>query len=117
MIDPGAMRFLILASAVALCACSTVQSRRDKEPVFQQTTDKSVAAFQGCFAERTANLNGVQFLPRAKGGSFSNRGGPQAYVFWVVDIDDLGSERHVTLYAVNSGIARHDALPAVMACL
>lgn len=109
------MRPLLVLFAF-LCACSTVESRREQTPVFQQLTAASLSTFQGCFAEKTASQD-VSYLPKAGGGSFSAGAGPQHYVFWVVDVDDLGSQRRVSLYAVNAGTGRQMALPAIQACL
>jgi hypothetical protein len=99
-----------------LAGCSTVDSRRQQAPVFQQSVSTPAKDFEGCFADKTAGQN-VAYLPRARGGSFSAKAGPQNYVFWVVDIDDLGAERRIALYAVNSRLARKSALPAILACI
>jgi len=90
-----------MISALALAGCSTLQSRRDDPPIFQQTTAISVQDFQGCFAEKTAKQD-VQYLPRRNGGTFSSGAGTQRYILWVVDVDDLGAERRVTVHAVDS---------------
>lgn len=106
----------IILAAALLAGCSTVSSRRDNPPIFDQTTRVSLAAFQGCFGDRTAAQQ-VNYVPRTNGGSFSAGAGPQRYVFWVVDIDDLGTGRRIRVYAVNGAVARKDAIPSVLACM
>jgi len=106
---------LALLLVFALSACSTVASRRDQAPDFTLSGGASLQQFQGCFAERTAKQQ-VVYLPRASGGSFSSGAGPQRYVAWLVDVDDLGASRRVSIHAVNSMIARQVAVD-VRACL
>jgi hypothetical protein len=106
---------LLAAALAALPACSTVQSRRDQPPVFEQTTSTSLKAFAGCFSDKTAKQD-VQYLPRPNGATFSSGAGPQHFVFWVVDVDDLGDRRIAKVYAVNGPTARNMAIPAVKAC-
>lgn len=112
------MRYcLCVISSLAIAGCSTVQSRRDDPPILQQTTAVSLQDFQGCFAERTAKHN-VQYLPRRNGGTFSMGAGPQRHIFWVVDVDDLGSERRVSVYAPDSIWGQNrEIIPDVQACL
>lgn len=110
------MRAIFLFALVSLTACSTISSRRDEAPSLEQMTAKSLQDFQGCFAEKTANQD-VAYLPRQNGATFSAGAGPQHYVFWVVDVDDLGQQRRVSVYAVNGPTARNQAIPAVTACL
>lgn len=106
----------ILLIGLFVTACSTVESRRSGPPVAVMVAKRSLQDFQGCFAQKTANLQ-VVYLPRANGGSFSAGAGPQRYISWVVDVDDLGPDRRVTVYALNSKVARGSVLPAVEACL
>ena len=69
--------------------------------MFSQTTAASLAGLQGCITRATSNEN-VSFLPTATGGMFKSTAGPQDYVFWLVNIDELGAERRVTVRAVNT---------------
>jgi hypothetical protein len=87
----------------------------DDPPVFDRSTATTVAAFQGCFVPATANEN-VSYLPRANGAQFKSTAGPQNYVFWIVNIDDLGDQRRVTVHAINSGIGNR-ITPKVQGCL
>lgn len=105
----------VCVALLALAGRSTVESRREKAPYLEQMTPKSLADFQGCFAERVARQH-VSYIPKLNGGSFSAHGGPQEYVYWVVDIDDLGAARRIRLYAINGGTARHAAIPAISSC-
>jgi hypothetical protein len=87
-----------------LAGCSTVADRRADPPIFQRTSTVSLQAFQGCFANRMANQD-IQYLPRGNGGTYTagfTASGMPRYVTWLVDVDDLGSERRVTIYAVDS---------------
>lgn len=96
-------RFASVAAALVIAGCSTVQSRMDAEPMFTKTTAASLMDIQGCVTRATANEN-VNYLPTARGGMFKSTAGPQEYVFWLLSIDDLGSERRVSVRAVNRGI-------------
>lgn len=97
------MKAALLPLALLLAGCSTTQSRRDDPPIFQQTTAAPLADIQGCIAETTAKQN-VQFMPRRNGGTFTagHTSAISRYVFWVIDVEDLGTERRVTVYAVDS---------------
>lgn len=113
------MKAIFVISFLGLAACSTVESRREKPPVYEQTSSVPLRTFEGCFASRTAKRD-VQYLPKTDGGSFTSgftASGMPRYVNWVVDIADLGTQRRVSVYAVNSKLARQDAIPAVRACL
>jgi hypothetical protein len=90
-----------LAVALAASACSSVQSRMGDAPIFSQTTAASLTGLQGCITQATGNEN-VSYLPTATGGMFKSTAGPQDYVFWLLNIDDLGAKRRVTVRAVNS---------------
>jgi hypothetical protein len=75
----------------------------EAEPIFTQTTATPLATIQGCITRATANEN-VNYLPTATGGLFKSTAGPQEYVFWLLSIDDLGTERRVSVRAINRGI-------------
>lgn len=92
------MRLFLLLFA-ALSGCSTLQSRLAEAPNYSRMTAKTVSAFQACFVPTTANQN-VNYLPRGNGGTFTATAGPQNYVMWAVTIDDLGTERRVSLHSV-----------------
>jgi hypothetical protein len=109
------MRVIAFAAIAALAGCSTVESRRDQPPVSERLTQVSLQQFQGCFAERTSGQH-VEYLPRTNGGSFSASAGPQNYVSWVVDVDDLGTARRVRVFAVNRRLAEKAAVPPVTQC-
>lgn len=98
------MKRFVLFLATALSACSTIQTRRDDPPIFTGTTQRSLAEFQACFTNAMARDQGLRYLPRGTGGTYSSdvvSGGivPNRYTLWVVDIDDAGSERRVAVYA------------------
>lgn len=109
------MRAMIVLFVI-LTGCSTTQSLQAKAPVFQQTTGASLAQVQGCIAQRTANQN-VQYLPRPAGATFSGGviTGAARYVTWVADLDDLQSDRRVTVYATRANSKL--ILPAITACM
>lgn len=100
----------------ALAACSTVESRETKPPVFEQSSRKSLAELQGCIAQK-ASRQDVQYLPKANGATLSAgvTTGAAKFVTWVVDIDDGATARTVSVYATrpNSKLI----LPSVTACL
>ena len=87
----------------------------DRAPVFNQATAKPLTSIQGCITQATTSEN-VSYLPTEKGGMLKSTAGPQNYVFWIVNIDDLGTERRVTVHAINSGIGNR-IVPKVQACL
>ena len=94
-------QFAAIAAGLATAACSSVQSRMDAAPMFSQMTVTSLASLQGCITQATGNEN-VSYLPTATGGMFKSTAGPQDYVFWLLNIDELGAERRVTVRAVNT---------------
>jgi hypothetical protein len=102
------MKRIPLLLAVAITACSSVQSRMSDAPMFTRTTATSSAQFNECFVRATGNEN-VTYLPRLNGGTFKSSAGPQDYVFWLVTVDDLGNERRITVQAVNQAIGRKAA--------
>ena len=69
-------------------------------PMFSQMTSASLASLQGCITAATGNEN-VSYLPTATGGIFKSTAGPQDYVFWLINIDELGAQRQVMVRAVN----------------
>ena len=73
------------------------------------------AQFNKCFVRATGNEN-VNYLPGLNGGTFKSTAGPQNYVFWLVTVDDQGSERRITVQAVNGAIGRK-AVAKVDGCL
>jgi hypothetical protein len=109
------MKPAVLLALVALSACSTVESRMDAPPLFSFETPLSVAAFNECFVRATAGEN-VNYLPRERGGTFKASAGPQDYVFWLVTIEDLGSDRRASVQAVNSAMGRK-AAAKVQSCI
>lgn len=108
------MRWLFVI--LLLSACSTVETRRAQMPKLEIYTVVGLSKLQGCFANQTSNQN-VQYLPRENGGTFSMGAGPQRYVFWTVDIDDLGTQRRVRGYAINNITFAKQLRPALSACL
>lgn len=99
------MRRCILLAATVLSACSTIQARREDPPIFTGATQRSLVEFQSCFTNVMARDEGLRYLPRGTGGTYSSdvvSGGlaPTRYTVWVVDIDDAGSERRIAVYAV-----------------
>ena len=109
------IRFAAVAAALIVTGCSTVQSRMDAEPMFTKTTATPAATIQGCVTRATANEN-VNYLPTASGGMFKSTAGPQEYVFWLLNIDDLGAERRVSVRAVNRGIGQK-LVEKIQSCL
>lgn len=87
----------------------------DQPPVFSQTTAAPLTAIQGCITQATTNEN-VSYLPTERGGMLKSTAGPQNYVFWIVTIDDLGTERRVAVHAINEGIG-NKIVPKVQACI
>ncbi len=73
----------------------------DDPPIFSRSTSTTLATFQSCFTAATAGEN-VNYLPRGNGGTYKSSAGPQDYVLWIVNIDDLGTERRVAIHAVDS---------------
>jgi hypothetical protein len=100
---------------MALAGCSTVENRREKLPVFERFTSKSLSDFQSCFTDQVSGQH-VEYLPRDRGSSFSATSGPQNYVSWLVDVDDLGNQRRIRVYAVNSRLGLKVAVPPVTEC-
>lgn len=107
------LRTLAAVAAGLVAGCSTVQARLDDPPIFSRTTPTTVGSFQSCFVAATANLN-VNYLPRGNGGTFTSTAGPQNYVLWLVNIDDLGAERRVSVHAVDSIWGKDKRLPAIV---
>lgn len=90
---------------VGLAACSTIETRRHDPPIFTGTTQRSLAEFQQCFTNVMSGDGDLNYLPRGTGGTYSSgvTGGAFAssrYTVWVLDIDDAGSERRLSLYSV-----------------
>lgn len=99
------MKRLLLLMSVALGACSTIETRREDPPIFTGSTQRSLTEFQQCFTNAMSSDGGLNYLPRGTGGTYSSSvisGGlaPNRYTVWVLDIDDAGSERRLSLYAV-----------------
>lgn len=95
--------YVFVPFALLIGGCSTVESRRQGPPLFEQSTNRSLADFEGCFSNAVANQNEVRFMPRANGGTYSALiGFYQNFVPWVVDVDDLGATRRVTVHAGGS---------------
>jgi hypothetical protein len=109
------MRAIVFAAIAALAGCSTVESRRDQPPVSERMTPVSLQQFQGCFAEHTARQH-VEYLPRTNGGTFTSSGGPQNYIYWLVDVDDLGTARRIRVYSVSRKMANKLTIPPVTQC-
>jgi len=77
-----------------------VASRRDDPPSFTGSTAKSLAEFQSCFASVTDKGETPSFLPKANGGTYTYS--LSGYVTWIVDIEDLGTRRQVTVHEIDS---------------
>lgn len=103
---------------VLLAGCSTIQIRREDPATFEQSTSKTLTEFSDCFVAATATAD-PQYLPRKNGATFSSGAGLYGrYVSWVVDIDDLGARRRVSLHAVDSIWGKNKAMIAkVQSCL
>ncbi len=97
-------RFVIIATTIALAACSTPAARRNDPALLTVETTKSVMAFSGCFIDF---YQGKQlrptFTPSSKGGSIEFNIGSFAsnYTMALIDIEDLGDRRRIQLFAQN----------------
>jgi hypothetical protein len=93
-------------AAFFLVGCSTIADRREDPPDLAQTTDRTIAEFRACFLPQFDKSSyPVSYVPTATGESYSwgaSAGVAGRYVSWVVDIEDQGTKRKVTLHAIHS---------------
>lgn len=117
------MRVLLCLILPLLAACSTIETRREAPAIFTGSTDKSVQQFRSCFATRMRGKLSMRYRWRPNGGTlFADRAllplVEYPYTRLVVDIDDIGSARRVTVHAGDTIVrGRPQLINEVEACL
>jgi hypothetical protein len=117
------MRELLLLILQLLDACSTTETRREAPAIFTGSTDKSVQQFRSCLGSRVRGKLWMRYRWRPDGGTFFTGRTLLPFVEYpytrlVIDIDDIGSARRVTVHAGDTIVrGRPELVNDVEACL
>lgn len=113
--------FLILPLLAA--GCSTTETRREAPAIFTGSTDKSVQQYRSCLGIRMRGKLAMRYRWRPHGGTFFTGRTLLPFVEYpytrlVIDIDDIGSARRVTVHAGDAmERGRPELVNDVEACL
>lgn len=92
---------LVLLISVAATAAAPTLADRAPQPI---VTEKSTEAFAQCFAEAQDRQSASWwFVPKGKGGTFSNAGAPRIQKPYFVTVSDRGKRREIELQDVADG--------------
>lgn len=89
--------FLTLAAAVVLAGCATQQP--PDPPILSEATAATLQDFDRCFGATAPGTAATRRLLAGSKLNYIEQSEREADVYWIVSVEDLGSERQVTVYA------------------